>query len=130
VDDAARRASGVKLRSVVEHLAHTHGDLSKRGVQPRLDALLMTDTALRAQLQRLSERFHLRLTDLQRCSQSLYHTLSKEMHGSDAHVEVRAASWPAATERAALCALLERFCVTYTYFDEAGNEGPSPYSTP
>jgi hypothetical protein len=130
VDEATRRASGVKLRSVVEHLAHTHGDPSKRGVQQRLDALLMTDVALRAQLQRLSEMFQLRLPDLERCSQSLYHTLSKEMHGSDARVEVRVLSWPAATERAALCALLERFCVTYVYVDEAGNEEPSPYATP
>jgi len=130
VDEATRRASGVKLRSVVEHLAHTHGDPSKRGVQQRLDALLMTDMALRAQLQRLSETFQLRLPDLERCSQSLYHTLSKEMHGSDARVEVRVLSWPAATERAALCALLERFCVTYVYVDEAGNEEPSPYATP
>jgi len=124
-EEATRTVEGVKLRSVVEYLAKTHG--SQSGAQKGLDALFKDDEQLRSLLVAFSQHFKLLPVDLERCASGLYHTLSKELHGSEARCEVHEAHWRSPAERAALCALLERFAVAYTYVvDEA--VVPSPYA--
>ena len=78
-----------------------------------------------------STEFKLLPEDLERGVSGLYHTLSKELHGSVFRIEVCEAHWRSSAERAALCALLERFSVTYAYVDADGSQVlPSPYSEP
>ena len=126
-EEATRTVEGVKLRSVVEYLAKTHG--RQPSAQKGLDALFRDDAQLRLLLEAFSQEFKLLPVDLDRCAAGLYHTLSKELHGSEARCEVHEAHWRSPAERAALCALLERFSVAYSY---VVNDCvvPSPFAVP
>ena len=124
-DDAVRTVEGVKLRGIVEYLAKVHG--KPAGTQRGLDVLFSEDLQLRRVVDAFSTEFKLLPEVLSCCSGGLYHTLSKELHGSEARVEVREAYWRSPGERVLLCALLERFSVTYAYFDPQGQETESPY---
>jgi hypothetical protein len=126
-DEAARAVEGVKLRGIVEYLAKTHGRAG--GAQHGLDALFRDDSLLQRLVTTFGTSFKLLRADLDRCASGLYHTLSKELHGSEARPEVREAHWRSPAERAVLCALLERFAVTYAYVDPAGVTVQSPYAT-
>ena len=128
MNETARTVEGVKLRAMVEYLAKTHGD--SRGAQNGLNAVFASDAQLRAVADAFSTEFKLLQVDLERNVGGLYHSLSKELHGSESRVEVREAHWRSSTERAVLCALLERFCVTYAYVDAGGQVVPSPYAAP
>jgi hypothetical protein len=127
-DEAARAVEGVKLRGTVEYLSKTHGRAG--GAQLGLDALFRDDPVLRRLVTTFGAEFKLLQADMLRCVSGLYHTLSKELHGSEARVEVRDAHWRSPAERAVLCALLERFAVTYAYVDPAGATVQSPYAAP
>ena len=127
-DAAARAVEGVKLRGVVEYVAKVHGRAS--GAQQGLDALFREDAQLQRIVATFGTEFKLLEADLERCACGLYHTLSKELHGSQALVEVREADWRSPAERAVLCAVLERFAVTYAYVDVAGATVQSPYAEP
>ena len=127
-DEAARTVEGVKLRGVVEYVAKVHGRAS--GAQHGLDALFREDAQLQRIVATFGAEFKLLEADLERCARGLYHTLSTELHGSQALVEVREADWRSPAERAVLCALLERFAVTYAYVDVAGATLQSPYAEP
>jgi len=72
--------------------------------------------------------FKLLKADLHRCASVLYHSLCTELHGLEARAEVREAHWRSPAERAVLCAVLERFAVTYAYVDLAGVTVQSPYA--
>jgi hypothetical protein len=124
-EEATRTVEGVKLRSAVEYLAKTHG--AQAGAQKGLDVLFRSDEQLRLLLGAFSEQFKLLPVDLERCAAGLYHTLAKELHGSEARCEVHEAFWRSPAERAVLCALLERFAVAYSY---VVNDAvvPSPYA--
>jgi hypothetical protein len=126
-DEATRAVEGVKLRGMVEYLAKTHGRAG--GAQQGLDALFRDDSLLQRLVTTFGTSFKLLKADLDRCASGLYHTLSKELHGSEARVEVREAHWRSPAERAVLCALLERFTVTYAYVDPAGVTVQPPYAT-
>lgn len=124
-EEATRTVEGVKLRSAVELLAKTHG--AQAGTQKGLDILFGRDELLRLLLGAFSENFKLLPVDLERCAAGLYHTLAKELRGSEALCEVHEAFWRSPGERAVLCALLERFAVAYSY---VVNDAvvPSPYA--
>ena len=126
-DEAMRTAEGVKLRSAVEYVAKTHGSAHAGSAQKGLDVLLKEDEQLQRLLDAFALHFKLLRVDMDRCAAGLYHTLSKELHGSEARCEVHEAHWRSPAERAVLCALLERFALTYTYVvDDA--VVPSPYA--
>ena len=127
-DEAVRTLEGVKLRGIVEYLAKVHG--KPGGTQQGLDVLFSTDVQLQRVVNAFSTEFMLLPDILSRCSGGLYHTLSKELHGSEASVEVHEAYWRSPGERALLCALLERFAVTYVYFDLQDQKTESPYAGP
>ena len=109
-DEAVHTLEGVKLRGIVEYLAKVHGKLG--GTQQGLDVLFSKDVQLQRVVDAFSKEFKLLPENLKRCSGGLYHTLSKELHGSEASVEVQEAYWRSPGERALLCALLERFAGT------------------
>ena len=125
-DDAARTAEGVKLRGVVEYVAKVHGGAA--GAQKGLNTLFASDTQLKKLVAALSTEFKLLPEELTRSTEGLYHTLSKELHGSRERVEVHEAHWRSPAERAMLCALLERFSATYAYVNLQDVEVPSPYA--
>ena len=125
-DDAVRTAEGVKLRGVVEYVAEAHGGAA--GAQKGLNALFASDAQLKEVVSAFSAAFKLLPEDLSRSTDGLYHTLSKELHGSRERVEVQEAYWRSPAERALLCALLERFNVTYAYVNIQDDEVPSPYA--
>ena len=127
-DEAVHTLEGVKLRGIVEYLAKVHGKLG--GTQQGLDVLFSKDVQLQRVVDAFSKEFKLLPENLKRCSGGLYHTLSKELHGSEASVEVHEAYWRSPGERALLCALLERFAVTYVYFDLQDQKTESPYAGP
>jgi hypothetical protein len=112
-EEATRTVEGVKLRGVVEYLAKTHG--AQAGSQKGLDVLFGSDELVQLLLEAFSVEFKLMPSDLTRCVAGLYHTLSKELHGSESSCEVHEAFWRSPAERAVLCALLERFAVVYSY---------------
>ena len=125
-DEAVRTQEGVKLRAIVEYLAKVHG--KPGGAQQGLDVLFAKDAQLRRVVDAFSTEFKLLPEHLNRCSGGLYHKLSKELHGSEARVEVHETNWRSPGERAMLCALLERFAVTYEYFDAQDQNTESPYA--
>jgi hypothetical protein len=125
-DEAVRTLEGVKLRGIVEYLAKVHD--KPGGTQHGLDALFSNDVRLQQVVNAFSTEFKLLPEHLNRCYGGLYHTLSKELHGSEARVEVHEADWRSPGERALLCALLERFSVTYAYFDPQDQKTESPYA--
>ncbi len=127
-DDAVRSLEGVKLRGIVEYLAKVHG--KPGGTQQGLDVLFAKDVQLQRVVGAFSTEFKLLPEILNSCSGKLYHTLSKELHGSESSVEVHEAYWRSSGERALLCALLERFAVTYVYFDQRDQKTESPYAGP
>ena len=100
-----------------------------RGVQNLLDAALAHDANLQAVVRVLAVRHTLREHDVRQCFANLYQMLSKGMHGVGDAIVVRAADFPASTERLALCALLETYDIPYAYV--GGNDTeitPSPYA--
>jgi hypothetical protein len=125
-DDAVRTAEGVKLRGVVEYVAKVHSGAV--GAQKGLNRLFTSDAQLQKLVAAFSAEFKLLPEVLSRSSEGLYHTLSKELHGSRERVEVHEAHWRSPGERAMLCALLERFSVTYVYMNFQDDEVPSPYA--
>ena len=126
MSETARTVEGVKLRAMVEYLAKTHG--ASQGAQTGLSVLFASDAQLRAVVDAFSTEFKLLQVDLERNVSGLYHSLSKELHGSESRIEVREAHWHSSPERAVLCAVLERFCVTYVYVNVDGQVVPSPYT--
>ena len=99
----------------------------EQGVQSKLDALFETDAMLRRMITKMSSALQLRPGDVYQCGGRLYQMACAEPHGADCG-EVSACAWPPA-ERAALCALFERFGVDYVYFaDGARAPSASPYS--
>ena len=103
--------------------------LAPRGVQSLLDAALEHDANLEAVVCMLAVRHTLREHDVRQSFASLYHTLSKGMHGVGDAIVVRAAAFPASTERLALCALLETYDIPYAYVGGNDTEtSPSPYA--
>lgn len=105
------------------------GIAAPRGVQNLLDAALEHDAYLQAVLSRLATRHMLREHDVRQSYACLYHALSKGFHGIGDAVVVRAADFPASTERLALCVLLEAYDIPYTYMTGSETEtSPSPYA--
>ena len=101
-----------------------------RGVQQLLDAALAHDAELQAVLQLLAARHTQREQDVRQSFGSIYGTLSQALHGAgDDVIVVRAVDFPSATERVALCALLETYHIKYAYVNGDDTEAsPSPYA--
>ena len=100
-----------------------------RGVQQLLDAALAHAAELEAVLQLLAARHTQREQDVRQSFGSIYGTLSQALHGAGDDVIVRAVDFPSATERVALCALLETYHIKYAYVNGDDTEAsPSPYA--
>jgi hypothetical protein len=98
-------------------------------VQALLDAALKHDPVLQAVVKLLSTRLAQREWDVRQCFGTLYHRLSKELHGAENDLVVREVDFPACPERCAVCALLEAYAMPYTYLNAAGSPvSPSPYA--
>lgn len=114
---SGRIAASLQLRQVS----------TPRGVQLLLNAALEHEPELQSVIALLAQRHLQREQDVRTCFGNLYHALSKGMHGVGDVTVVRAADFPAPSERLALCALLELYDVAYTYVDADG-DAPSPYA--
>jgi len=99
-----------------------------RGVQQLLDFALLYDPRLSAVLTYLANKRTQRESDVRQSFGKLYHNLAKGLHGVLDDIVVRESDFPAATERLALCALLEAYDVPYAYEDAGKNRCPSPYA--
>ncbi|GIL66733.1 hypothetical protein Vafri_20211, partial [Volvox africanus] len=110
------------LRGAVEFIAASH--LTKpsnqwAGVQVKLNDLLR-DKAFKVMLKNIGQAQNLRELDMKGCFTNIYHTLSKDMHGSLPDLVICSTDF-SPSEVAILVALFEMFSIQYEMRDGLGN---------
>jgi hypothetical protein len=115
--DTVMKLNGYRnLRGALEYIASTMGTEARGGVQKRLNKLL-DEPEFETTLQEQATRFNVSYDQAESCMQSIYRTLSQEMHGSDEEVQLLYSVITAPVQRAVLHALLEYKCIRYTVID-------------
>jgi hypothetical protein len=101
-------------------------------VQRKLDKLA-SEKSFWDLVQHIAEKHHLVDKDMMSCLKAMYHSFSKDMHGSEEHVYIRMRDVTSPAERAVLAAIFEHQSMPYVVVDEEGSEltpcrgtGPRP----
>jgi hypothetical protein len=113
------------IRGALEYVAAVIN--TKLGTQQALSSLRQ-HAGFMAKLDQIARRHNLREADLLRCLDGMYHTFSKDQHGSEDEVFIRETDLTSPVERAALASIFETFNVKYKIVT-SGNEVllDSPY---
>jgi hypothetical protein len=119
------------IRGALEHIASRLGQNmkdGKGGVQNKLDRLAY-DKSFTDLVHQIADQHNLVEKDMMTCLRNMYHSFSKDMHGSESHVYIRVRDISSPAERAVLAAIFEHQIMPYVVVDAEGSElNPSPYN--
>jgi hypothetical protein len=115
------------IRGALEYAAKTVR-LDCVGISPRLVAM-KKDASFATALAVQARRFHVELSRVQDCLETIYDRLCQNMHGSEETVYLRYADVTAPVQRAVLHAVFDHKNIKYIAIDENGKAVP-PYVPP
>ena len=94
---------------------------SKGGVRVVLSSLA-DDAAFKSTLTEIANKMNIRECDWKRCLEDLYHTYTRDMHGSEENVYIRYSDITSPGERIVLGAIFEHFSIPYKVVADDGTE--------